>query len=742
MPESAIPILLYHDIESYELPNEKADEAHSDKYILMIAYCVGLAIGVHLLNILALPAVFLIYYLRRFKFEASSFIIFTVSSALIFIAIYPGTVKWIPNLALTFTAWFFLIVVVSLGLGLYYAIKNNKRIASLILMSFVLVVLGTSTYSVVYIRSNLDPAIDENDPENLKNFVSYLNREQYGDWSYVDRRAPLWEYQIKKMYIRYLGWQFIGQGTTIGEDGFIAETISFNGLYALPFLLGVFGLVHHFFKDYKRALSILLLFLMTGVAIVIYLNQPDPQPRERDYVYVGSFFAFALWIGIGLAGLIESVLDILRNRKAVFKHAAIAFLSVIAVLLIPVNMLAVNYHSHDRSGNYVAFDYSYNILESCEKNAIVFTNGDNDTFPLWFLQYVYGIRHDVRVVNLSLLNTNWYIKQLKNQEPRVPISLSDAEIDNLDIRLWPEKKTITMPVPRERYLKDVEDLGERKTLIDLKDEAPALTFEMGPTFYGRAIRVQDWMVLNIIATNQFRKPIYFAVTVSPENMLNMDDYLRMDGLCLKLVTYPGEQISPSKLRTNLFETFQYRNLNNPDVYFNYNIIGLLSNYRAAFLRLASYFHQEKMHPEMIEVLDKMEEKLPEKIIPINDKRIGFTLGRMYQEGGKPEEFERRLDEFLNEPGISPDEKLELAQIYYQFLENNDKAEQIALQLVENNPNYVRAYYWLFNLYTSTKDHEKGINLAKRLLAINPNDMQAKVRLEQFEKFISADRDSG
>jgi len=718
--------------------HEKADDPESDKYIYLLAYCIGLAIGVHLLNILALPAIFLIIYFRKYKFEWRSFSLFMLASVVISFTIYPGIVKWIPNLALVLSGWFFLFIVFALLLGAYYAIRARSRTAAVIIISFFLIIMGTSTYSAVYIRSNLNPAIDENDPENLPNLVSYLNREQYGDWSYIERRAPLWEYQIKKMYLRYLGWQFIGKGTIYGEDGFIAENVSLNGLYGLPFLLGIFGLVHHFFRDSKRALSMLLLFFMTGIAIVLYLNQPDPQPRERDYVYVASFFTFALWIGIGLAGIMESMLDFTRRQNNSIRRSLLILTAILALALVPYQMLAMNYHPNDRSGDYVAYDYSYNILQSCEKDAIVFTNGDNDTFPLWFLQYVDNVRPDITVVNLSLLNTSWYIKQLKNREPKVPINLSDAEIDKLTIRLWPEKKTIRMPVPKNIYQQDLKDLGERKSLIMPREEAPEIVFDLAPTFYGKAIRVQDWMILNIIASNQFQRPIYFAVTVSPENMLNLDDYLRMDGLCLKLVTYPGEQISPAKLKNNLFTKFRYRNLNNPDVYYNRNIQGLLSNYRAAYLRLAGFFHQEKLYPEMIEILDYMEKSVPEAIIPIFDKRVGLSIGRMYQEGGKPEEFARRLAHYVNDPETTVSEKLDFAQIYYQFLKDDKQSEEIARRIIVDKPNYQHAYYWLFNLYAKTKQFEKGIELSKQLLAINPNDMQAKVRLDQFQKSINQD----
>lgn len=719
--------------------NEKADNPESDKYLLFIAYCVGLAIGVHLLNILALPAVFLIIYFRKYRFDITSFLVFSLASVLILLAIYPGVVKWVPNMALKLSGWFFVLIVFALLTAIYYFVKSRNRTVAVILISFFLVLMGTSTYGMIYIRSNLDPVIDENDPEDLDKFVSYLNREQYGDWSYIERRAPLWEYQIKKMYIRYLGWQFIGKGEMFGSDGFRSDIINFKGMFGIPFLLGIFGMVHHFFKDRKRALTVLLLFFMTGLAIVFYLNQPDPQPRERDYVYVGSFFAFALWIGIGVAGIMESILEGFRSKNTQLPKIALITVFIITLLIVPVNMLAFNYHSHDRTGNYVAYDYSYNILESCEENAIIFTNGDNDTFPLWFLQYVEGIRTDVQVVNLSLLNTHWYIKQLK--KANVPITLSDAEIDKLTIKLWPEKKIIKIPVPRDIYQQDIKDLGEQKSLIIPRDEAPEISFELEPTFYGKAIRVQDWMILNIIASNQFQRPIYFAVTVSPENMLNLDDYLRMDGLCFKLVTYPGELISPVRLHKNIFDRFRYRNLDNPDVYFNRNIQGLLSNYRAAFLRLASFYHQEKLYQEMITALDKMEEVIPESVIPPLDRRISLTIGRMYQDAGKPQEFEKRVDYYLNQPELSIEEKLEFAQIYHQLLDDSEKAEKIALEVLEAKPSYQYVYYWLFNFYSETEKYQKGIELANQLLAINPNDMQAKVRREHFKKMMPADKDS-
>ena len=243
-----------------------------------------------------------------------------------------------------------------------------------------------------------------------------------------------WNYQVVKMYNRYFSWQFIGfeEGRDEEKDGW---SLNFFGI---PFILGMIGMVYQFRRDPQHALAVLALFFVTGLAIVLYLNQPDPQPRERDYSYVGSFFAFAIWIGLGYAAIIEMIKENLAKKGEGIKELAtpvMASVLILVLLISPVQMLAQNFHSHNRSGNYVAWDYSYNILASCEPNGILFTNGDNDTFPLWYLQEVEEIRTDVRIVNLSLLNTDWYIKQLKELDPTVKITLNDLQIEQ--IRLLP-----------------------------------------------------------------------------------------------------------------------------------------------------------------------------------------------------------------------------------------------------------------------------------------------------------------
>ena len=190
----------------------------------------------------------------------------------------------------------------------------------------------------------------------------------------------------------------------------------------LALLFGLLGIFYHFNKDGELAFSVFTLFLMTGIAVILYLNQDNPQPRERDYSYVGSFLAFSIWIGLGSASIIEWLSNFFKDKQ--YGTRIISFLVVFQLLAVPGMMLKANYHEHNRSGNLVAWDYSYNLLQSCEPNAVLFTNGDNDTFPLWYLQEVEGIRTDVTVANLSLLNTPWYIRQLRE--------IREFETDRID----------------------------------------------------------------------------------------------------------------------------------------------------------------------------------------------------------------------------------------------------------------------------------------------------------------------
>lgn len=741
---------------------DRAETSQSDRYILIIFYIMGLAIGVHLLNLLALPTIAMIIYARRHqtkKAEAfTEFWMMLVMAGLGVLTlgvINSGVVRGIPTLMHDLGIEAVVVAVLALfGLAIW-AVRSKRRYLALTFMSAVLVVIGYSTYSAIFIRSTLNPEIDENNPDTPERLVSYLNREQYGDWALFPRNAPLWEYQIKQMYVRYFGWQFIGKGETLDEQGRIIETLTLRGLYGLPFLLGLIGMFYHFRKDWRHALPIFTLFIMTGFAIIVYLNQIDPQPRERDYAYTGSFFAFALWIGIGVAAILETLQENLsrtmaheKSKTAVNRSGEViaapassaglllaAAVTLLLLVAVPVNMFAFNYHSHNRAGNYVAYDYSYNILQSCEPNAIIFTNGDNDTFPLWFLQYVKGVRKDVRVVNLSLLNTNWYIKQLRDDEPKIAINMSEAEIEQVQPRLW-EKKAFAIPVPRPVYdAAYTEALKYDPNLA--REEEPALRFELKPTLntpYGPALRVQDLMILRIMVDNQFRRPVYFAVTVSPENKIGMDAYMRMDGLAFRVMPIRNDRrsLDPQIMWTNINEKFLYRNLDNPKVYYDDNVTSLLQNYRSAFLHLAQFHLGRNEKNEALRTLDRMGEVMPEAVIPTSDLRVSEAIGYMYMQAGKPEELDRRYQDYLKREyaNFADEEKLGFADLF-NYRGKPALAESLALALIKEKPNFAQAYHWLGRFYAERRESAKGIALLEPWLTKNPSDQTAQSTLQQL-----------
>ena len=648
--------------------DERRNEPGNEKYILMIAYIIGLALGVHLLNVLTIPMIMLIIFYRKYEVTITNLAILAVFGGILFWLIYPGIVKMIPVM-ISHTGFIgVVLLVLSMIAVLFYAVRARQNLVALVVLSMLLIMIGFSSYMMIYIRSGLNPNIDENNPETIEKFISYMNREQYGDHRILDREyawrtSPngknwesathyFWGYQVNHMYIRYFFWNFAG----VAKDG---VNVDFFQFLLIPLLLGLGGAYYHFIRDWKMGLAVFVLFFMTGLAIVLYLNQPDPQPRERDYSYVGSFFAFAIWVGIGAAGLLEKVTEMMKGAGEL--PAKVAPLAMALTMLIggPTLMLATNYQEHDRTGNYVASDYSYNMLVSAETGGIMYTNGDNDTFPLWYLQEVENVRTDVRVANLSLLNTSWYIKQLRNMEPKVPMSLKDNDIDNLDqfltrtgFRMFGNKEPLygklgainLFPWPGEENVTiDAVADNVRRTEIDryragFGDQVPGagekISFNLRPKHnisvgQGKTLgflRVQDYMILNSLIANKFEKPVYFAVTTSRQNQMDgLQDYLRMDGLLFKITTLKGWSIDPETLYNNVMNKFRYRGLNDPDVYFNPSILGLVQNYRSAFLRLANYYLDAEDNDKFREVIKKSHDVMPSEVIPYTNRQFGELM---------------------------------------------------------------------------------------------------------------------
>lgn len=760
--------------------SERAEEKGNERYILIIAYMIGLAIGIHLLNLLALPFIALIIYFRKQSFEWKSFLITIGITGVTFVIIHNGVIKGLPKLASEIGV-FGVVVAVLIVFGIMiWSIVNKQQLLSIVFTSMVLILIGYSSYTIIFIRSGQDPVIDENDPETVTAAVSYMEREQYGQVGRFPRRykgipaqhevvgAPangqkyslsqkrkymfynvskqwdfFWNYQVKKMYWRYFLWQFAGRGnsTEPGVTAFGANNRQ-DGVdwsqFGLPlaFILGLAGMIYHFYRDEKEAFSMMTLFFLTGLAVIIYLNQDNPQPRERDYSYVGSFLAFSVWIGVGAAAIVENIIKKIKTEN--IGHRLGIAVILLQVILIPFAMVRANYHEHDRSGNYVAWDMSYNMLQSCEPHGIIFTNGDNDTFPLWYLQEVEGMRKDVTVANLSLLNTPWYIRQLRDSRPKGErfINLTDDQILGLTSGLTPWKT--------QKIQIAVEG--------DPQNEDGYIEWVLKPTFANQALKVQDMMILRIINDTKWKYPIYFAVTVSPTNKIGLDKYLDMEGLTFRLQSHKVDAINPGKMQdylmtelgdstwsTNFSQSsllkvdsgqnksfwskdyqpgYLFRNLGNENVHYNPQIIRLLQNYRSAYMQLAVHYffdyqrlnRKEDADPgevEMLrlrvkETLDQMEKNLPERTIAIESKDLYFQIGQIYSEIGEKVRLRHILDNLESRRNLSVQDRIRYGQTYIQDLEDYENAKRIFKDLYDS-------YLEIENAVKSSGLKRTGIN---------------------------------
>ncbi len=498
---------------------------------------------------------------------------------------------------------------------------------------------------------------------------------------FSDNLVFFWRYQVMHMYFRYFMWNFAGrqndiQGnfkTEINKGNWISG-IPFidsarlgnqdkltdamkankarNRYYMLPLLLGLIGLVYQYRKKRNDFWVTMTLFIMTGIAIVVYLNQSPLQPRERDYAYAGSFYAFAIWIGLGVL----FIYDWLKKITPATSGAVIA--TVISFLAVPFIMATENWDDHDRSGRYAARDFAYNYLNSCAPNAVIFTNGDNDTFPLWYAQEVEGIRTDVRVMNLSYLSADWYIEQMHRkayESDPIPLSLTPDKyrsgkrdviyvVDRL--RDFTNLKDVINFVasddPRTKQLPEVPQnldyIPSRKFFIPVDtakvlrngtvargregDVLSRLTWELEP---GRSyITKNHLMIMDLLATNNWERPVYYAITVSEDNYLNLGNYFQMEGLAYRIVPYTsdGDMFSRSGINSdvmfeNMVNKFRWGGVQNPDIYLDENITRMLGNFRNSFARLAMQLIKENKPDSARKTLDKCIEIIPDEVVPYN-----------------------------------------------------------------------------------------------------------------------------
>ena len=775
---------------------EKPDDPHSDVYLLLIAYMIGLAIGLHLLNILALPFIFFIIYTKKYEVTPKSFMQFLgVSLAGVFF-VYKVIVFYSIEIPLFFDqfglgAVSVLALYVLLGYAGYYAIKNHKHNLALISLSTLLIFVGYSTYAMILIRSGMNPNIDMNDPETWQVFSSFLNREQYGQTSLLPRIAPFWDYQINKMYVRYFNWQFFGrpdlyalsiidhlkslfgagtnllEGTQLDRYGYMAQVWNPRGLYGLPLLAGLIGAYYHLRKDWKTGLATLGLFVATGLAIVVYINNKLPEPRERDYTFVGSFFAYSIWIGIGVYAMADFI-ERSWNQRGLHK-AMVYTMFALMMILIPMNMWVYNKGAASRQGQYLPSDYAYNILNTCEPDAILFTYGDNDTYPLWYAQEVDNVRPDVRIVNLSLIETSWYMKQMKNLEPeyhledgsiykaqKVPISYSDEALEKLQPRPW-KTRSFSLDVPADIYWAHWKEIGREVPEDAAKRSIPKMSFEVKPTYADRYLRTRDLLVLDIILANRWKRPIYFAITVNSQNRVGLDRYLKSEGLASKLITISGVDLDIKRTAENALEKYQYRGLDQPGVYYDDTGIKSGSHFRFVFIQLADYIRRHKntnqgwlknqianvlpdlptTDEKIVRILDEMNARISETVIPYRNYELKLNVGNLYNTAGQKEKFRAILSEVYANAELHAIDiagQIRLAAAYEYTLKDHEAAIAILEDVLQQDPGNAQAMKW----YVQALENNNEISKAVNVLQTNPIDPKT---LERLQKKLESSKDS-
>lgn len=538
---------------------------------------------------------------------------------------------------------------------------------------------------------------DNDDPGHVRFYREWLNMGKDDKPTFGQNIGFFLSYQVNYMYWRYFLWNFAGRqndiqgltndkqhgnwltginfidsaflGTQENLPDYLANNKARNKFFLIPLLIGLIGMIYHFKKDQHDAAVVMLLFFFTGLAIVLYLNQTPLQPRERDYAYAGSFYAYCFWIGIG----VMAVYDWLK-KKVNPQMAALGGIIICATA--PSLMGAQGWDDHNRSHRYTARDFGINYLESCPKNAILFTQGDNDTYPLWYAQEVEGCRPDVRIINLSLLGVDWYIENLRrkiNESDAIPLSVPSAAVrgSNHDITRFSQNPAINQNeyfnakdvvqfmvstdqkkkakiynewdnyLPTKNFYVPVDKKYILENgIVEAKDSAripERLEWKMNKS----SLMKPDLMVLDIIASTNWTRPVCFAISSSSDNYLGLSDYMQQYGLIYRLtpVKKTGSDGLPGSVRTdfmydNVMHKFQWGGVDKYDVYLDENILRMVSNLRSNFARLSTSFIAEGDTAKAIEVLDYCQKVLPEKNVPYS--LLMLPIAQAYCKAGVPD----------------------------------------------------------------------------------------------------------
>jgi len=751
------------------------NKPRSDKWLILIAFVMGLSFGVHFLALLTIPAIGMLYFFKKYPQPTrKQFIIANVAVVLILVVIFkvlmPSVMKYFAALEIFFVNQIrlpfhtgTLIAAVILAYVFYRLLKKahreNRPVLEKVTLMFLFLLIGFSSWIMLPIRANANPPINENNPASARELLAYYNREQYGDTHlfygpyytayyfgldelepYVDdkpkyeqdtvqkkyvivnnykkakqnltrkhkgllprmwdpgsaqnydrimgrrpgsKRKPtlmdnlvfFWKYQLGYMYWRYFLWNWVGRqddvqghldnhGNWISGIKFIDEKLTGpqdnlppemknnparNTYYFLPLILGLLGMLYHYRKDPQRFYAVLLLFVFTGIGVLFYTNVKPFEPRERDYAVVVSFYAFAIWIGMG----VYAIFDWLKEKIKPYQAAWLT--GILSLLLVPGILAKENWFDHDRSRKYSALNMAKNYLNSVQKNGILFSIGDNDTFPLWYAQEIEGIRDDIKIINTSLLNTDWYIDQMKRKtynaegapikmphkkyvygtrdiliyQPIGPdtldlkdfmnIVLSEREIkngqlgsyfinptNNQKIYVYPSRY-IRVPVNKENVIK--------YGIVPAKDSSKIVD-ELILDLKKQDIYKGNLAMLDILNNFDWKRPLYFTGgSFKDSDYIWSKPYLQLEGMAYKLVPIRTEPKGPYLGRVDTdtmyarVQKFDWRN-SNADIYLDPESRRNAILYRLNLFRLAKEFINEGKNDKAKEITDLVFEKLP------------------------------------------------------------------------------------------------------------------------------------
>ena len=782
---------------------EEADQPDSGRWIILIAYIMGLGLGIHRLNLLVLPVLVFVYYFRLYEVTLKGVIITLLTSVVLLWFMVFFLMPGVPEVA----GWFELFFVNTLGLpynsgllifivavfgglayGIFNSIKKNRRLLNHILTAILVVMIGYSSYAMIMIRSSARPPMNQNNPSDIFSLSYYINMKQYGsspklfgnyysapvvgikkviagynkvngkyepyyrpEYEYSEKFVTLFprmyssdpdhkeayeywgqvkgrkytvgsetivcptfgenlryffRYQIGFMYLRYFMWNFAGRQNDIQGNGnpihgnwisginFIDEARlgkldklptdlktnpGNNRYYLLPLILGLAGLFWQYNRNNTGFWLVMAFFLMTGAAIILYLNQYPNQPRERDYAYAGSFYAFAIWIGMGFMHVYEVLQKYLSERNS-------SIITFIILFTVPVLMGFQNWDDHDRSDRYTARDIGSNYLNSTAPNSILFTYGDNDSFPVWYVQDVEQVRTDVRVANLSYIQAGWYIDMMRQKafdSDPMPLSLPSEKFIEGKREQLPVNNRVEKPVELkkivefagmddDRYKIDYSGRGDfmnylpaNKFIIDV-DTAQVIANGTVKQYYkDRIVSPMIWeysesdafkgdlAIMDMLSTNNWKRPVYYSTTVPLSQYKGLEKYFIQEGLAYRVVPVKTEtkekgeigMIDPNVMYDNMMNRFKWGNAEDPHVYLDENNRRMFSNFRRVFASLSKELLIKGDTTKALEVAHRALEIVPAEKLP-NDF---FTIGiaEIFYLAGRKDEGDKLVNEIID-----------------------------------------------------------------------------------------------